>query len=73
MNGQEPLGGEALHICSPVSERDIQEKYKDGNEDEFAHFLFFFFFFFFWKSSSSLSKDCQSVSSFSLEAVMVSL
>lgn len=32
MNGQEPMGGEAFDIGSPVSEGDIKEKnYKGDN------------------------------------------
>jgi hypothetical protein len=37
MDCQEPLGGEALHICSPIPEWDIQEKNKDGNGNKQVH------------------------------------
>ena len=47
MNGQEPLGGEALHIGPPIPEWDVQDENKDAYKDEFAHFFFFFFFFLF--------------------------
>jgi hypothetical protein len=33
MNSQEPLGGEALYISSPVPEGDIQQENKDGDEN----------------------------------------
>ena len=37
MNGKEPLAGEALYICPPVSEWDIQQKNQDAYENEFSH------------------------------------
>jgi hypothetical protein len=37
MNGQEPLHGEVLHICSPVSEWNIQQKNQEAYENEFSH------------------------------------
>ena len=51
MNGQKPLGGEPFDICSPVPERDIQDKNKDGDDNKSSHIdqrLFFFFFFRFF-------------------------
>ena len=40
MNGQEPLCGEALHICSPIPEGDIQKKNKEAYEKKFRHAYF---------------------------------
>ena len=37
MDGQEPLGGEALYICSPVSEWDIQNKNTNANDKKLRH------------------------------------
>jgi len=34
MYGQEPLGGEALYIGSPVSEGDIEKKNQQGDNDQ---------------------------------------
>jgi len=33
MDGQEPLGGEALHICSPVPEWDIQKENETADDN----------------------------------------
>jgi hypothetical protein len=37
MDRQEPLGRKAADICPPVSEWDIQDKNKDGNDDKLSH------------------------------------
>ena len=37
MDGQEPLGGEALHICPPITKGDIQKENYYTDENKQAH------------------------------------
>ena len=37
MYGKDPLQGKSPDVCPPVSERDIQYKYKDGDENKLCH------------------------------------
>ena len=39
MNGQEPLGGEAPDMSSPIPEGDIQDKNNKRDDDKFCHSL----------------------------------
>jgi len=37
MDGQEPLGGESLHIRPPIPKGDIQKENDDADENKYGH------------------------------------